>query len=139
LVASVQRDDMPAPDSPPSDSGRDWDRVARWASALGVVIGTLALLVGIATQGPILLVYTLVGVVPLALGLLGLARARWRPETSSVDPLEELKRRYARGELEDDQLERKVEYLLEPADRHGRPRSEREDEPAGSATVTERR
>lgn len=113
--------------SPPADDGRDWSRIAYAASVLALAVGTFMLLVGIAVEGPILLAYTLAGVVPLLLGSLGLARARWRSETSgvdpSIDPMEELKRRYATGEIEDDELERKVEYLLD-ADDGRRPRSD---------------
>ena len=127
--------------SPPADRGRDWSRITYGASVLALAAGTFMLLVGIAVEGPIMLAYTLAGVVPLLLGTLGLARERWTPETSgvdpSVDPMEELKRRYATGDIEDDELERKVEFLLEadegrpPRGRQRRERAspEREVEP----------
>lgn len=116
--------------TPPADAGRDWSRIANAASVLALAAGTFMLLVGIAVEGPIMLAYTIAGVVPLVLGALGLARERWAPETSkvdaSVDPMEELKRRYATGELEDEELERKVEFLL---DADGRRRAGSEEHP----------
>jgi len=117
-----------ADSSPPADRGRDWSRIAHAASLLALAVGTFMLLVGIAVEGPIMLAYTLAGVVPLLLGTVGLARERWAPETASaaarVEPMEALKRRYASGEIEDDELERKVEYLLD-ADAQGPARSDR--------------
>ncbi|MCU4752190.1 SHOCT domain-containing protein [Natrialbaceae archaeon A-chndr2] len=40
-------------------------------------------------------------------------RAELNEETDATDALETLRDRYARGELTDDQFERKLEYLLE--------------------------
>ena len=50
-------------------------------------------------------------------------------ETTAEDPMEELRQRYARGELTEDEFERKVERLLETED---------VEVPAGSVARTER-
>jgi len=57
------------------------------------------------------------GVLPMALGLVKLDQSRQdgddTPGSETEDALETLRQRYARGELTDDEFERRVERLLE--------------------------
>lgn len=104
------------------------------ASGLAFGFGLLMVGVGVGSGG-VEVPFFLLGVLPLAVGLVGLARARWHSGSASsqapavAEPFEELKRRYATGELEDDELERKVELLLAADDGRRRPDVGREREP----------
>lgn len=59
------------------------------------------------------------GVLPLSLGLLESGQTNERSQNSSgtpETPLEELRHRYARGDLTDEEFENRVEALLETED-----------------------
>lgn len=115
-----------------TDRIRSWGRGKFAAAALAFAAGVVVMLFGIAIEGVPMLAFTLFGVLPFVVGLMAFARVAWAhdPTESGPDParepLDELKWRYAAGEIEDDTLERKVETLLGAGERNP-PRRRRED------------
>lgn len=107
--------------SSPDDDTRRATSVIRSLSGIALVVGLIVSIALLATFGEIIVLFVLAGVVPTVLGFVGLSRTGglpWqtgrRPDEaeSEEDPVEALKRRYARGELSDAELERKVATLL---------------------------
>jgi uncharacterized membrane protein len=103
------------------DDTRGSTDVVRSLSGIALVGGLLVSMALLTVFGEIIVLFVLAGVLPTVLGYAGLARTGalpWQsgPDTDEAgddeDLVEELKRRYARGELDDAELERKVETLL---------------------------
>lgn len=115
-----------------ADERTDSPGVGEWlelAGSLGALLLGAAVMLSSVLEGPVVVGYLLVGPLPFALGLLGFSRALPARERGAADGealLDELERRYATGELEDEWLERQVEARLE-AEHGGR----RDDERAG--------
>lgn len=98
-------------------SGDDSRDLLTTLSAVALAAGLLVSAALLAIWGEVIVMFVLAGVLPALLGYAGLARAGalpWRTTTSDdeEDLVEELKRRYARGELDDAEMERKIETLL---------------------------
>lgn len=103
------------------DDTRRATSVIRSLSGIALVVGLIVSMALLVTFGEIIVLFVLAGVVPTVVGFVGLSRTGGLPSQtgtrpdeveSEEDPVEELKRRYARGELSDAELERKVETLL---------------------------
>jgi len=97
--------------------GTSADRLVAGGSALALAFGVLMGLVILAGAGEVIVFFLLLCVFPALAGYWGLERTGYLPwdstgEGADEDLMGELKRRYARGELDDDELERKVETLL---------------------------
>lgn len=112
------------------DDGGDGRKLVAAASAFALCFGLFMGLVIMAAQGPVILAFLMLSVFPALLGYAGLSRGDhlpWQGEGGEdEDLLAELKRRYATGDIEDDDLERKVETLLSADEAAGGRRRERE-------------
>lgn len=115
--------------SSPDDGTRRSTDVFRSLSGIALIVGILVSMALLATYGQIIVLFVLAGVLPTVLGYVGLARtgglrrkSGTRPDEAMNDEdlVEEVKRRYAKGELGDAELERKVETLLAADDDPGR-------------------
>jgi uncharacterized membrane protein len=112
---------------------RDSDRTATLAAGVSALLLAGGLLVGLvvlAQAGGAVLAFLLVSVLPALLGYAGLARTGHLPwddsDDADEDLLADLKRRYAGGDIDDDELERKVETLLAAEGTDGRRERERD-------------
>lgn len=94
-------------------------------AGMGIVFGT-GLLIVLAAEAPLVLVLLLF--VALLLG--GLAVRSGLPfgdeEEADLDPLTELEQRYVRGEIDEEEFERRLSTILDANERAGR-----EPEPSG--------
>jgi uncharacterized membrane protein len=97
------------------DSGLE--NVLAAGSALALAFGVVMGLVILAGAGEVIVFFLLLSVFPALLGYAGLEYTDYLPRRASGgggsdDLVDELKRRYARGELDEAEMERKVEALL---------------------------
>jgi uncharacterized membrane protein len=110
-----------------NDGGRSVRDVVRPLSAVLFAAGLLLSAGMLAMFWEQILLFVLAGVFPSLLGYAGLAWSRALPwqgrgtasEENEEDLVVELKRRYAKGELDDAEMERKVETLLASEDDGG--------------------
>lgn len=112
---------------PPTDRATTLADVVRPLSAIVLVAGLLVSASLLTMYLDVIALFVLAGVFPTLLGYAGLAWTNAFPwqstgtaaEEDEADLVEELKQRYARGELDDAEMERKVETLLNADDDGG--------------------
>lgn len=110
-------------------SGRD---LLTSLGAVALVAGPFVSAALLAVRGGVVVTVVLARALPTLLGYAGLARVGAVPWRSSraegeADPVAELEGRYARGELDDAELERRIETLLAAEDRGTRSRGRERD------------
>lgn len=117
---------------PASSDESTTTRVLTSLSAVAFVAGLLVSTALLVTAGEVILAFVLAGVLPTLLGYAGLSKTGalpWRTGETGEDEdlVDELKRRYAQGELDDAEMERKVETLLAADEGGGRSGSSRRE------------
>jgi hypothetical protein len=103
-----------------SDDGTTARSVVRSVSAIVMVAGLLVSVALLVAYLDVIILFVLAGVFPTLLGFAGLSWTNALPwqgvgtasQENEEDLVAELKRRYAKGELDDAEMERKVETLL---------------------------
>lgn len=111
----------------PDDGSTTIADVVRPLSAILLAAGLIVSVALLTMYLEIIVLFVLAGVFPSILGYVGLAWTSALPwqstgtasEEDEEDLVEELKRRYAKGELDDAEMERKVETLLNADDDGG--------------------